>query len=643
MANAKLGNNNDIFSDINNVAGKSARDRDAEYKHVEEMLKKEYKLRDKYEAQIYAKLLKNARRIRDELGLEDKSWTDVAKENKKDKQAQRLAQEEFISRLKLIVNDPNIEKSKRDQAAKELKRLQVLEKVGDQFTSAFKAFGAYGDKLKELANQQLTHFSALNTRLQGSNKTYSSILNVVNRGVGLSAYITKSKVFEKLNDYVSQGIVYNVEQRAFLGTISDKIAATFDAANGTLLQLVRIQQADSTAARLGMESTLTKFLNGKFADTSYLNGLSDNVSAAILGANSQLSRDGSLAFEYQVQKWLGSMSSVGVSDSTIQSIAQGINALGTGDVNSLSNNTALQNLLVMAANTAGLDYSSLLSGGMNANITNKLMNGLVQYMQSVAGTSNQVVKSQYANLFGMTISDLTSLLNLSSKDLASISKNMLTYSNAISETKKGLSTLEQRTSAAELATNILDNIMYAGASAVSSTKVDYFTYLASQMVGDTVNALLGETKISPLGVGISFKSGDLIKGGVAAAYTSAGLLSGFGGHGFGSPSLDSWEAKEINQGRGRGLLSTFADSNVGRTVSETVYIGNNDNSALYKSTIMAADEQVNEVNGTSRQASTTESVSKISDITADSIDPNVKAIRDILEMWDFTGLKIRMF
>ena len=47
---------------------------------------------------------------------------------------------------------------------------------------------------------------------------------------------------------VGKGIAFNVEQRAFLDTISEKIATTFEATDASLLKLVRIQQADSFPA-----------------------------------------------------------------------------------------------------------------------------------------------------------------------------------------------------------------------------------------------------------------------------------------------------------------------------------------------------------------------------------------------------------
>ncbi|WP_300924715.1 hypothetical protein [uncultured Clostridium sp.] len=270
-----------------------------------------------------------------------------------------------------------------------------------------------------------------------------------------------------------------------------------------------------------------------YQDTTYLNGLSDSVSSAILGANSQLSRNGSLAFEYQVQKWLGSMSSVGVSENTIQSLAQGINALGTGDINSLSGNNALQNLLVMAANTAGLDYSSLLSGGMNENTTNKLMSGLVQYMQSIAGTSNQVVKSQYANIFGMTVSDLTSILNLSSQDLVSISNNMLDYSQAINETEQQLKNIGSRTSLSEKIQNVFNNVMSTVGEGIANNVASYTTYLLNSTImkatGNGIEAnipLLGAVNLNKaiqggiVGMSLLNKAGSIFQG-----LSNAGNLS----------------------------------------------------------------------------------------------------------------------
>ena len=77
----------------------------------------------------------------------------------------------------------------------------------------------------------------------------------------MSPLLKREDIAKKVDQMVSQGIAFNVEQRAALDAMKDKIATTFDATNSTLLRLVRIQQQDTTAGRLGMESALTAFLN----------------------------------------------------------------------------------------------------------------------------------------------------------------------------------------------------------------------------------------------------------------------------------------------------------------------------------------------------------------------------------------------
>ena len=101
---------------------------------------------------------------------------------------------------------------------------------------------------------------------------------------------------------VSQGIAFNVEQRAALDVMKDKIATTFDAANGTLLRLVRIQEQDTTAGRLGMESALTAFLNNMYETTEYMEGIARTVKGSLEEAMSLMTGENALSFEYQVQK-----------------------------------------------------------------------------------------------------------------------------------------------------------------------------------------------------------------------------------------------------------------------------------------------------------------------------------------------------
>ncbi len=619
------GNIFDKVNDITNSDNNSSKDNS-------QNIKKETEERKKQEAELHKQRVKNQKelnklqknQLKELIELEKKGFVYPL-------EALSAKWKNAHANAKDSANDTDKSLGQRTVAGLQDTMMNTVEGIGKAIS---KGFSELITGVDTYLTQYSEYMGKWNTRLQGTQKNYTSITKLIDSALGVNAYITQSKVFEKLNTYVQEGIAYNVEQRAFLGTVSDKIAATFEANNKTLLQIIRIQQADSTAARLGMESRLTTFLNSMYQDTTYLNGLSDSVSSAILGANSQLSRNGSLAFEYQVQKWLGSMSSVGVSENTIQSLAQGINALGTGDINSLSGNNALQNLLVMAANTAGLDYSSLLSGGMNENTTNKLMSGLVQYMQSIAGTSNQVVKSQYANIFGMTVSDLTSILNLSSQDLVSISNNMLDYSQAINETEQQLKNIGSRTSLSEKIQNVFNNVMSTVGEGIANNVASYTTYLLNSTImkatGNGIEAnipLLGAVNLNKaiqggiVGMSLLNKAGSIFQG-----LSNAGNLSL-------DPNLWNWNE---TTGRGNGLTPTFAESNVGKSVSKTTYIGNSEESAIYQSSITSANETAQQVTGA-------EEDDKMTAAIVNSIDPNVKIITDILVDWKNNGIDIKNY
>ena len=119
---------------------------------------------------------------------------------------------------------------------------------------------------------------------------------------GISPLIKQESVVSNLEKLVGQGISFDVEQRAFLETIKDKIATTFEAADGTLLRLVRIQQQDTTAARLGMESALTSFLNNMYETTEYMQSVAKSVRNSLKEAESLMGAKSAAAFEYQVQK-----------------------------------------------------------------------------------------------------------------------------------------------------------------------------------------------------------------------------------------------------------------------------------------------------------------------------------------------------
>jgi hypothetical protein len=157
--------------------------------------------------------------------------------------------------------------------------------------SAGKAMGALTAGLASLAKQLENkmdevgkHKAPVDTRLYGSTANAQSMGSYWEQiskdfvGIaGASPVLLQADLVTSLEKLVSKGISQNVKLRAFLDTVTSKVASTFDVADATLLKLVRIQQEDTTAARMGMEASLNAFLNNMYETTEYLSDLASTV------------------------------------------------------------------------------------------------------------------------------------------------------------------------------------------------------------------------------------------------------------------------------------------------------------------------------------------------------------------------------
>ena len=302
--------------------------------------------------------------------------------------------------------------------------------------------------------------SAIDTRLYGSKNTknwtgsyWDSMSKDITGMAGISPLVKQGDLANKVSQMVGQGIAFNVEQRATLAVLKDKIATTFDAANGTLLRLVRIQQQDTTAGRLGMEAALNAFLNNMYETTEYMNGIATTIKGSLEEAMSLMTGENALSFEYQVQKCLGSMYSVGMSDSAVQGLGGVLGKLASGQIDAITNG-GQGNLVIMAANQAGLSVADILSNGLDSQTANELMNSMVDYLAKIAKDAgdSKVIQQQMANVYGMTASDLKAAVNLSSSRSA-VARDGLTYSGAINNLYSMANSMYARTSIGEMMTN----------------------------------------------------------------------------------------------------------------------------------------------------------------------------------------------
>lgn len=428
--------------------------------------------------------------------------------HEEEKKQEKELQEQRLAYLKSVVEDENASKEQKEAAQKELNE-EFIKKLENTIVNNLV------NKLSEL-NSSISKYaeyqSDVNTRVQGAGllKRFSSMETMINNAVGITPYLQNQKMMDNLVSMIDQGILYNVEQRAFLQTISDNIATTFDAANGTLLRLVKLQQDDSTASRLGMEAYINQFLNKLFQTTDYLGtssggGLADTVSSALIEATSQMTSKQAVEFEYIVQKWLGSLSSVGLSDASVSSIAQAIGYLGSGNIAALSQDIGMQNLIVMSASRAGLDYGQLLTEGLNSSNINELMEAIVQYLQEISYSNNQVIKSSYANIFGVNISDLTAAVNLTSENIKEIAKSQLTYSDSIKELTRQMNLIPTRLSSGEMMENLLANLEYGLASSVAKNPVTQALWSVTNLIQGTTGGINIPT-ISVMGTSIDLET-----------------------------------------------------------------------------------------------------------------------------------------
>ena len=464
-----------------------------------------------------------------------------------------------------------------------------------------KGINALGGSVKEYLGIYTKYMTSVNARLQGAGKelNYESLNNKIRTNTALNPYVRYTTVLEKMASLVDQGIASNVTQRAFLASISDKIATTFDAANSSLLSIVRIQQQDSTAARLGMEAELTKLFNYYFSDTSYLSDIFDSVQSTLIDVSSALGTQASVEFEYMVQKWLGALGSVGVNSGTLQTIAQGINYLGTGDVESLASNSSLQNLFVMVANRKNLNYSDMLSNGVNAQQVNTLLEGIVEYIQEIASNSNNVVKKQFAQLFGMTMSDMVAFKNLNSSTIESLYNSAMTYQDTLSELNYQLGQVSGRMHLSEKIDNLFDNILASTGMKIANSQGLYGTWKSADLL-ESITGGINLPFISALGNGIDLNMSleGLAKGTIVGIGAISSLLGGLGAlnsSGGNLLSLDLWKSSETKEAGFTGYQNA---NQLTTKKSTTNYVSSGDNLGIQQSLSDTQKETGKSVNGT---------------------------------------------
>ena len=341
--------------------------------------------------------------------------------------------------------------------------------------------------------------------------------------------------------------------------------------------------------------------NYYFSDSSYLTDAFDSVTASLTNLSSQLDAATSVELEYQVQKWLGALGSTGADSSTLSTIAQAINALGTGDVDWLTGNTAMQNLLVMASNRAGLDYSEMLVNGVSSMDTNLLLGAMIEYIKEVTNDVNNVVKSQYAELFGLTISDIKAFQNISDETISTLYRSAMTYNDTLTSLNQQLNQVSSRIHISEQISNVIDNILAATGMNIANSTGMYMTYKIADLV-ESITGGIYIPAIHVLGSGVKLPNSieEYIKMGVVGLSTIGSLFDAVGNWASGAGlNLNRWSAWGSFASEDKGTYTGFTSTNeLSTTTSAMGTISNSDSKGMQQSIYDEQQQSAEEVSGT---------------------------------------------
>ena len=413
--------------------------------------------------------------------------------------------------------------------------IKATEKEIKAYEAKEKAMAMALDKLSDIQNKLDTTMSnfiktqesmAYNLKaITGPLKDLKGINQDLRRAINGTGIVRQEAVYNNLVKLVQSGIVNNAEQRAYLQTLASDLGMIFNAQNGTLTRLIRLQQSDLSSHRMAIESSLKEFLLQNFRTSEYIHEGFENVANSLVEAQSLMTSEAAMSLESSVQKWLGSLGSAGMSTDTITAISKAIGDLGSGNYEMLTGNTGM--LINMAAARAGLNIGDLLHNGVSGDTADILMSSLVSYLGEISGGNSNVVKSAYSKIFGFNVSDLTAAGAISTQDDLMAAINGTTISTDISELLGQTHTFVYATTQIQ---NLLENFMYSWATGIASNPAQYMSYeitkLVSSIAAPLVSAFKGEVGL--FGTGLEIDAGRLVQMAPLAAALISGSVNGAG-------------------------------------------------------------------------------------------------------------------
>ena len=378
--------------------------------------------------------------------------------------------------------------------------------------------------IDQAAEQMKSYYGAINANLEQSAYNYRDISEKADNFLTSSRWVKQTDYLAAIADISNSGLLRDIETAAILETIKNKTLTSFDTTNEGIQRLIRLNESDYIR-QFGIETQLKKVLNSVFNDSGYLSSMFDSVTSAIMDAASSYSGDVT-AFNSTVQTWMGFMYSSGLSSNVINQIAEGINNLGSGNLQALSGNEQTQRLFLLAMDRVGMDYADVLQQGLSLDDTNTLLSSIVKYLDEIVGNTsdNNVLRSSYANLFNMSISDMRAIHQLASQS-SSIGNYAISSGGAMAQTVNALTnTLQQSTSVAEEFDNLISNFQYTLGESIAESSGKYSVYRISS---ETRKVLKPFTGIKG-GVGKISRIADKLAAVAQYPVLALGLINGIG-------------------------------------------------------------------------------------------------------------------
>ena len=328
------------------------------------------------------------------------------------------------------------------------------------------------------------------------------------QGTGLMTY---QEYLNSMKTVAKTGYLKDLEGRTFIDVMKEQLLPAFNVTNSTLYRILRLVDSgnsDSTYQRLAIQTYLTRYLNEYYEDSEYIQSQFASIESALLdsiavkGSEKVIGNEETLTYEATVQAWTAAMYNSGVSSGVISNIAKGIDYLASGNIEALSQNETLMNFFAIAAAKSNLSIADMLINGLDNSEIYSMLETIVRYLSEISISSNNVVRSEYAKIFGMSVADMVGVQNfveggglstlLKAKPLSEYGSTSREFSEqlyAMFNPTAFVSYKGSRITAQSYLANMLDNTLTETALNFGNNLYSYTSYKMASVVGNIADAV----------------------------------------------------------------------------------------------------------------------------------------------------------